>query len=75
MPFRDAGFFDPRELLIAEAIQARAWECISRDKALDAKGERNAKAQLAKIVIHLMTNRERSIGDLSAAAVEAFKIG
>lgn len=73
MPFRAAGFLDPKELLIAEAIQARAWEVLSHERAIADMCEAAAKARLSAIVLHLMINRDRSIGDLSVTAVQSFK--
>lgn len=72
MPLRNA-FTDPRELLVAEAIQARAWEMLARDAAVVAMGERFAKECLAAIVARLMDQRDKSIGDLSKMAIIEFK--
>lgn len=72
MPSREA-FSDPRELLVAEAIQARAWESLARDAEVTAMNERAAKERLAGIVLRLMNDRDKSIGDLSEKAIVEFK--
>lgn len=72
MPLRELGYLDPRELLVAEAIQARAWESLSQS-GTSGLDDQAAKARLASIVLKLMTDQSKSIGDLSMAAVSAFR--
>ncbi len=69
--FRFPGVLNSQELLVAEAIQARAWEAIRNDDHIAVAED--AKAKLGGIVVRLMADRSKSIGDLATAAVEAFK--
>lgn len=72
-PFRFPGVLNSQELLVAEAILARAWGMLSSDGALAGVDVDNAKARLGGLVVRLMSDRSKSIGDLSAAAVDAFR--
>ena len=70
--FRFPGVLNSQELLVAEAILARSCNALGLDQALAGMDKDAAKARLGRIVVRLMSDRSRSIGDLSAAAVEAF---
>jgi hypothetical protein len=70
--FRFPGVLNSQELLIAEAILARASNALGLERTDAVTDKDAAKARLGGIVVRLMSDRSRSIGDLSAAAVEAF---
>lgn len=71
--FRFPGVLTSQELLVAEAIQARALAALDA-QGLWAHGELEAaKAKLGGIVVRLMSDRTKSIDDLAAAAIAAFK--
>ncbi|CAN5151381.1 hypothetical protein BH10PSE8_BH10PSE8_07250 [soil metagenome] len=69
--FRFPGVLNSQELLVAEAIQARAWESLRHDDRIAVADD--DKAKLGSIVVRLMADRSKSIGDLAMAAIEAFK--
>jgi predicted GNAT superfamily acetyltransferase len=73
--FRIPGVLNSKEMLVAEAIQARAWEFLSHDGRVAAEQAEAAKIKLGGIVVRLMSDRSRSIGDLAEAAVAAFRNG
>ncbi|PTM39596.1 hypothetical protein [Bosea sp. 124] len=69
--FRFPGVLNSQELLVAEAIQARAWQVIwDGGHYIDERADR---AKLGGIVVRLMSDRSKSISDLASAAVAAFK--
>lgn len=70
--FRFPGVLNSQELLVAEAIQARALASLRARGDLAGDDLEADKAKLGGIVLRLMSNRPQSIGDVSAAAVEAF---
>lgn len=72
-PFRFPGVLNSQELLVAEAIQARAFASLSAQGDIAVGDLEAAKAKLGAIVLRLMLDRTRSIDDLSAAAIAAFK--
>jgi len=71
--FRFPGVLNSQELLVAEAIHARAWRALANADHLRDGDETAAKARLGGIIVRLMLDRSRSIGDLSAEAVSAFR--
>ena len=71
--FRFPGVLNSQELLVAEAIHARAWQTLTNTDHFDGRDETAAKARLGGIVARLMSDRSKSIGDLSAAAIATFK--
>jgi len=71
--FRFPGVLNSQELLVAEAILARAWGMLSSGGALAGVDVDTAKARLGGLVVRLMSDRSKSTGDLSAAAVDAFR--
>lgn len=72
--FRFPGVLNSKEMLVAEAIHARAWESISNDLRIAGASAEEAKARLGRIVTQLMGNGPKAaVGDLTAAAVRAFK--
>ncbi|WP_353185238.1 hypothetical protein [Bosea sp. (in: a-proteobacteria)] len=76
MPPRPSSFpgvLNSKELLVAEAVHARAWAALGHDERLAAELESDAKARLGRIVLRLIGERPASITDLAAAAVETFK--
>ncbi len=70
--FRFPGVLNSKEMLVAEAIHARAWESISYDRRLVGASSEEAKARLARIVTRLVGNGPKTVDDLAAAAVQAF---
>ena len=71
--FRFPGVLNSKDLLVAEAIQARAWEALRYDERLGTEQAEAAKARLGGIVVRLMSDHPKSIGDLATAAVQAFR--
>lgn len=72
-PFRFPGVLNSQELLVAEAIQARAFASLSAKGDIPGGDREAARAKLGAIVLRLMLDRTRSIDDLAAAAIAAFK--
>jgi hypothetical protein len=75
LPFRFPGVLNSQELLVAEAIQARAFAALNAHGAIADGDLDQAKARLGAIVLRLMLDRTGSIEDLSTAAVKAFGSG
>jgi len=76
MPFtviRFPGVLNSQELLVAEAIQARAWEALGFGGAVAEFDESVAKARLGAIILRLMSDHSKSMNDLATAAVDAFQ--
>lgn len=71
--FRFPGVLNSQELLVAEAVQARAWAVIGHDDRLDTELETEARDRLGRIILRLMSNAPDSISDLTSAAVAEFK--
>ena len=71
--FRFPGVLNSKQMLVAEAVQARAWALLARNDAFAAIYEEAAKARLGRIIIDLMARPPQSVADLTAAAVEAFR--
>ncbi|PZO01413.1 MAG: hypothetical protein DCF30_07365 [Hyphomicrobiales bacterium] len=71
--FRFPGVLNSQELLVAEAIHARAWRALMNTDHFDGLDETAAKARLGGIVMRLMSDRSKSVGDLSAAAISTFR--
>ncbi len=71
--FRFPGVLNSKQMLVAEAVQARAWALLARNDAFAAIDEEAAKARLGRIIIDLMARPPQSVADLTAAAVEAFR--
>lgn len=67
------GVLNSKELLVAEAIQARAWAALIDDGR--APDDAAAQAKLGRIVIRLMADRSQSIDGLTVAALAAFREG
>jgi len=72
LDFRFPGVLNSKEMLVAEAIHARAWESISYDIRLVGASSEEAKTRLAHIVTRLVGNGPKTVDDLAAAAVHAF---
>lgn len=72
-PFSFPGVLNSKELLVAEAVHARAWAALDHDDRLDPELESDAKARLGRIVLRLIGERPASVIDLAAAAVEEFR--
>ncbi len=72
LDFHVPGVLNSKEMLVAEAIHARAWETVRGDPHLAGDEAEAAKARLGGIVARLMSDPSRSVGDLAAAAVRAF---
>ncbi|PZR83148.1 MAG: hypothetical protein DI537_35400 [Stutzerimonas stutzeri] len=71
--FRFPGVLNSQELLVAEAIQARALASLDAQGLLAGTDTEAAKAKLGGIVLRLMSDHTKSIDDLSAAAIASFK--
>ncbi len=73
--FRFPGVLNSQELLVAEAIQARALALLEAQGLPAGTDLEAAKAKLGAIVLRLMSGQTKSIDDLSAAAIASFKSG
>lgn len=71
--FRFPGVLNSKQMLVAEAVQARAWALLARDDAFAAIDEDAAKGRLGRIIVDLMAQQTSSVADLTAAAVETFQ--
>lgn len=71
--FRFPGVLNSKQMLVAEAVQARAWARLSEDSDLAAADEDTAKSRLGRIVVDLMAHHAHSVADLTEAAVAAFR--
>lgn len=72
--FRFPGVLNSQELLVAEAVQARAWAVLS-GKGRFRDDDHVAKEKLGGIVVRLMSDGSQSIGDLASAAIDSFERG
>ena len=72
--FRFPGVLNSKELLIAEAVQARAWAKLAGEGRLP-DDDTAAKAKLGGIVVRLMADGSQTVGDLAAAAIATFENG
>ncbi|MCU4182077.1 hypothetical protein [Bosea sp. BH3] len=75
LDFRFPGVLNSKEMLVAEAIHARAWQTISDDLRISGAPPEEAKARLGRIVTQLVGHGPKAADDLAAAAVCAFKQG
>ena len=73
--FRFPGVLNSKEMLVAEAIQARAWIIISDDLGTIGSSAEEARARLGRIVTQLIGNGPKAVDDVTAAAVRAFRQG
>lgn len=71
--FRFPGVLNSKEMLVAEAIHARAWKKISDDLCYAGASPDEARARLGRIVMQLIGNGPNDLGDLATAAVCAFR--
>lgn len=71
---RFPGVLNSKELLVAEAVQARAWVVLA-GKGRFRDDDQVAKAKLGGIVVRLMAEGSQSIGDLASAAIDSFERG
>lgn len=67
------GVLNSKDLLIAEAIQARAWEALASSEAIPAAEMDEAKARLGRIVVKLMAAGGTAQGNLATEAVRSFR--
>jgi len=72
--FRFPGVLNSKELLVAEAVQARAWAVLA-GKGRFRDDDQITKAKLGGIVVRLMAGGPQSIGDLASAAIDSFERG
>jgi predicted GNAT superfamily acetyltransferase len=70
--FRFPGVLNSKELLVAEAVQARAWAVLS-GKGRFRDDDEVARARLGGIVVRLMADGSQSVGDLASAAIDSFE--
>lgn len=71
--FRFPAGLSSKDLLIAEAVQAHAWQTLIRDAAFGKEQAMTAQARLGGIVFRLMPGGSKSIGDLTVEAVKIFR--
>lgn len=71
--YRMPGVLNSKQLLIAEAIQARAVEQLRAQGLIEGTEADTARAKLGGIVVRLMADSSQSIADLSASAVRIFR--
>jgi hypothetical protein len=72
--FRFPAGLSSTDLLIAEAVQARAWQAISSDGTMTGDQAMTAQARLGAIVFRLVPGGSKSIDDLAVDAVRSFRI-
>ena len=71
--FRFPPGLSSKDLLVAEAVQAHAWQAIIRDGAVGKAEAMSAQARLGGIVFRLMPGGSKSVGDLTVEALETFR--
>lgn len=71
--FSFPAVLNSKQLLVAEAVQARAWASLEEEIRLGLETEADAKARLGRIVVRLIADRYASVTDLAAAVVEDFR--
>lgn len=71
--FRFPGVLNSQELLVAEAVLARAWAALDYDARTDPELEAEARDRLGGIILRAMARGSDSISDLATAAVAEFK--
>ena len=74
-PFRFPGVLNSKDLLIAEAVKARAWDALASTDAIPPTEIEQAKAKLGRIVVQLMAAGGAPQGNLADDAVRAFMEG
>lgn len=67
------GVLNSKDLLIAEAIQARAWEALASVEEIPATDVEAAKARLGRIVVKLMASGGAAQGNIATEAVRSFR--
>jgi hypothetical protein len=71
--FRFPPGLSSKDLLVAEAVQAQAWQVINCDGSLTRDQAMTAQARLGAIVFRLIAGGSKSIGDLTAEAIRSFR--
>lgn len=69
--FRFPGVLNSKEMLVAEAIHARAWQSIGDDVRIAEVPAEEANARLGRVVMQLMGKGPKAMDDLTAAAIRA----
>lgn len=71
--FSFPGVLNSKQLLVAEAVHARAWAALEEEIRLGLETEEDAKARLGRIVVRLIGDKYASVTDLAAAVVADFR--
>ncbi|SIR13635.1 hypothetical protein SAMN05880592_11070 [Bosea sp. TND4EK4] len=71
--FSFPGVLNSKQLLVAEAVQARAWASLEEEVRLGLETEADAKARLGRIVVRLIADNDASVSDLTTAVVDDFR--
>jgi hypothetical protein len=71
--FSFPGVLNSKQLLVAEAVHARAWAALEEEVRLGLETEVDARARLGRIVVRLIADRYASVTDLTTAVVKDFR--
>lgn len=71
--FSFPGVLNSKQLLVAEAVQARAWTVLEDEIRLGLETETDAKARLGRVVVRLIADKCDSVSDLTTAVVASFR--
>ncbi|WP_131858614.1 hypothetical protein [Bosea sp. BK604] len=72
-PSRFPGVLNSQELLVAEAVHARAWHALQSGVDIDLENTAEARDRLGRIVVQLMLGRNASTAELASAAISLFR--
>lgn len=72
-PFRFPGVLNSQELLVAEAVHARAWHALQSAGEFNVEHSAAARDRLARIVVRLMIGARASSSELASAAIALFR--
>lgn len=70
--FRFPGVLNSQEMLVAEALQSRAWPALAEAIGFGAHEEAHARERLGRIIVRLMASGEPSVSELTARAIVDF---
>lgn len=73
LPFRFPGVLNSQELLVAEAVHARAWHVLRSGEDFGVENAADANDRLGRIVVQIMIMRTASTAELASAAIALFR--
>lgn len=73
--FRFPGVLNSKELLVAEALQSRAWGVLDARFGFGTGETPLARDRLGRIVLRLMAEGNGSMTELTGRAIEEFTAG